>query len=120
MQAFRIFGRTYIIMKRNDKILIGIVLLAAVILGIGYTVFQKTGNYVIVQVDNEVYGTYSLAEDQKIVIGETNVLEIRDGQAFMIHADCPDQLCVNMKPIHESFELIVCLPNKVTVEVREK
>ena len=107
-------------MKKNDKLLIVLVLIAALLLGIWYMVFQKSGNYAAVEVNSEEYGTYPLNRDQVIEIGDTNILEIRDGEAFMIHADCPDQLCVNMKPISESFELIVCLPNKVTVEVREK
>ena len=107
-------------MKKNDKILIIMILIASVLLGGWYLAFREEGHYVVVEMNSEEYGVYPLDQDQVVQIGDTNILEIRDGQAFMIHADCPDQLCVNMKPISESFELIVCLPNKVTVEVREK
>ena len=38
----------------------------------------------------------------------------------MIEADCPDQLCVHQKAISKDRETIVCLPNKVVVEVKSK
>ena len=47
----------------------------------------------------------------------TNVLTIRDGRADMTEADCPDKLCVHQKAISKNHEMIVCLPNKVVVEV---
>ena len=35
----------------------------------------------------------------------------------MIDADCPDQLCVKQKKISLKNETIVCLPNKVVIEI---
>ena len=68
-----------------------------------------------------VYGTYALGEEQEIPIVQdgvtTNVLTIRDGRADMTEADCPDKLCVHQKAISKNHEMIVCLPNKVVVEV---
>ena len=37
----------------------------------------------------------------------------------MISADCPDKLCVNQHAISSNGETIVCLPNKVVVEVED-
>ncbi|KAI4447103.1 hypothetical protein C823_001622 [Eubacterium plexicaudatum ASF492] len=37
----------------------------------------------------------------------------------MIWADCPDQLCVHQKAISGQGETIVCLPNKIVVEIAE-
>ena len=48
--------------------------------------------------------------------GRNDVIE--DGKAKMISADCPDQLCVHQSSIAKSKETIVCLPNKVVVEVQ--
>lgn len=107
-------------MNKNDKILITLVLVIAAVFGIWTYIRQETGHYVVVEVDGTEYGTYNLNKDQIIEIGESNTLEIKDGRASMISADCPDQLCVHMKPVSQSHELIVCLPNKVTVEVFEK
>ena len=46
-----------------------------------------------ITVDGKEYGTYSLEKDQTIKINDTNVCEIKDGQARMISAQCPDHLC---------------------------
>ena len=49
----------------------------------------------------------------------TNTLVIENGKADMISADCPDKLCVNQHAISSNGETIVCLPNKVVVEVED-
>ena len=36
----------------------------------------------------------------------------------MIDATCPDHICVNQKEISKTGETIVCLPNKVIVEIK--
>jgi hypothetical protein len=35
----------------------------------------------------------------------------------MIHADCPDQICVYSRDIGAEGGIIVCLPNKVILEI---
>ena len=42
---------------------------------------------------------------------------IKNGKAKMTDADCPDQLCVHQKAASKNHESIICLPNKVVVEV---
>lgn len=108
------------IMKKNDWILAGGVLVIACLMGILIYWSQSKGHYVVVTVNGEEYGHYDLDEDQTVDINETNRLEIKDGKASMIYADCPDKLCVHMVPISRSHEMIVCMPNKVTVEAFEK
>ena len=49
--------------------------------------------------------------------GGTNILTIKNGKAKMTDADCPDQLCVHQKAASKNHESIICLPNKVVVEV---
>ena len=38
----------------------------------------------------------------------------------MISADCPDHLCVKQGKISADGEMIVCLPNKVTVQISDE
>ncbi len=79
------------------------------------------GAKVIVTVDGEPYGEYSLGQEQEVPIQidgvTTNVLMIRDQEADMTWADCPDRLCVRQKAISGENETIVCLPNRVVVQV---
>ena len=98
---------------------------AALVILVVFVIFRQfsggSGSTVTVTVGGEVYGTYSLDEDQEIDIKingtVTNVLVIRDHQADMTEADCPDQLCVRQKAISKDHETIVCLPNQVVAEV---
>lgn len=111
---------------KKDLILIAAILAAALIIFFVFRVMnQDTGAQVKVTVDGEVYGTYDLnppdGQAQKIEIKidgiVTNILVIEDGKADVTEADCPDKLCVNQKAISSTGETIVCLPNKVVVEV---
>ena len=114
----------------KKEILLLLIIFAAAV--IGYFVFQKLqstpGAQVKVTVDGTVYGTYDLhttgEKAKKIQIKNaegtvTNTLVIENGKADMISADCPDKLCVNQHAISSNGETIVCLPNKVVVEVED-
>lgn len=106
-------------MKKNDIVLIIIVLvIAASVFLIHNFVGAKSAGVVTVKVDGELKGTYSLLENQEIEINDgSNILIIIDGEADMTEADCPDKLCVKQKSISKNNENIICLPNKVIVEV---
>ncbi|MDD6215699.1 MAG: NusG domain II-containing protein [Roseburia sp.] len=109
-------------LKKNDIIFLAVVI---VILAVVYVLFSfggtKKGESVEILIDGASYGIYSLQEEQTIPIKisnkTTNVLEIKDGKADMVEADCPDKLCVHQKAISKDKETIVCLPNKVVVQV---
>ena len=66
------------------------------------------------------YGIYALDEDQEIVIHQeahTNVVSIREGTVRMDSSDCRNQICVDTGVISRTGETIVCLPNRVVVEI---
>ena len=50
-------------------------------------------------------------------VGEC-ILIIKDGEVYMQEADCPNQICVHHSPISHKGETIVCLPNRVIIEIR--
>ena len=105
-------------MKKNDWILVAaIFVLAGVVFFIYTSLGKQTAGIVKVTVDGELFGTYSLEKEQEIKIKDTNYLMIKDGQADMMEADCPDQVCVEHISISKNKETIVCLPNKVIVEI---
>lgn len=108
--------------KKSDMVLLAcifLVLLACVVLFQFF--WRQAGGRVTVTVDGEVYGTYSLDDDRTVEIKAdgkvTNVLEIHSGSADIVSADCPDKLCVRQRAVSRRRETIVCLPNKVVVEV---
>lgn len=109
-------------LKKKDWILILIVICVAAFAYLSHQLLRDTGaGNVIVKVNGEITGIYDLSEDQEISIHDgSNILAIRNGKADMKKADCPDQLCVHQKAISASGENIICLPNKVVVEVKSR
>lgn len=110
--------------RKNDIILIAVLLIAAGMAYAGIHIYQKnhTKNAVaVVTVDGEEYGRYPLSEDMTETVrfedGSYNSFEIRDGYVSMTEASCPDQICVNHSRIHQNKETIVCLPDKVVITV---
>lgn len=107
---------------RNDIIFIVILTAAAVGFAAWFYLRQgEKGAEVLIMVDGDVYGTYPLETDQEVPImidGKmANLLVIKDGAADVTEADCPDKLCVHQRAISKSNETIVCLPNKVVVQI---
>ena len=106
---------------RNDCIFVGLLALFCIAVCVWvYKGGAVAGSYVTITVDGKEYGTYSLLEEQTITVGEgehMNVIEIKDGKAYMTSASCPDQLCVNQSEIEFDKQSIICLPNKVVVTV---
>ena len=109
--------------KRQDMILIAVILAAAVLLFLGTKIMHKSPAEVIeISVDGKVIETLDLAKDQELTIdgvsGGTNHLIIKDGEAWVSEATCPDRLCVHQGKIHLDGEIIVCLPNKMTAQIK--
>lgn len=108
-------------LNRNDKILIG-VLLAISIFSFGIKVwFAEAGTEAFIMVNGATYGTYALNKNQKIKIHSSkdkeNVIVIKEGQVYMESASCKDLICVHQRKIKKIGETIICLPNKVMIEV---
>lgn len=108
-------------MKKNDFILIGIILVLAAAGLLYMNLSQKTGDMVVVTVDGKIYKELPLSKDTTLEIegiNGTNLLKIENGYADIIEASCKDSICVHAKKINHNEETIVCLPNKVIVKVQ--
>ena len=109
-------------MKKWDFIIvIALVLIAGIWFFIYQFCFSTPGAYAVVYQSGNEIGRYSLKEDIKVEIsGEwkgINILEIKDGFADIIDADCKDELCVHQKKISKNGETLVCLPHKMLVKI---
>lgn len=105
----------------REFILLGTLLCLAGLLFLLSVLTAGTGDEVVITVGQREHGRYTLGEDRIIEIiqdNHRNVVEIVGGQAHMQSADCPDKLCVKQGFIHSDLYTIVCLPNRVVVEVR--
>lgn len=107
---------------KHDVIFLSAVILTAFFIWFGYGMINKgKANMVIVSQDGEVVSRYPLSEEKIAIITygehEYNLLHISDGSVHIMEADCPDQICVDHKPISQKGESIICLPHKLAVQI---
>ena len=108
---------------KNDLVLIAAILGVVLLAGLALLLFQSEGDTATVLLDGEIYAEYSLLEDREVEIQNGdgyNLLVIEGGKAFVKSASCPDGICVAHRPIEHNGESIVCLPNKMVVEIHTK
>ncbi len=49
-----------------------------------------------------------------------NTLEFTEDGVKIVAADCPDKICMHMPAINLSGDMLVCLPHKLIVEVKDQ
>jgi hypothetical protein len=112
-------------MKKNDFIIIGIVLLLGIVgyLVMGFIQNQSSGDtWVIIRHDGNVIEEIPFdSETEETFIyndgDETNTVVISNGVVTVTEANCRDQICVKTQSISKNGEIIVCLPHQLTVEI---
>lgn len=105
-------------MKKNDYKLMAIIVGIAAFLFLVIALKDNGKENVIeVKIDGVVKGEYTLSKDRELNLNGTNHLVIKDGEADITEADCPDKVCVKQKPISKEGESLVCLPNKIIITV---
>lgn len=102
---------------RND--LIVLVILFLIIEGLFFFKSRKQGQLIEITKDNQIYGYYSLNEDQIIKIDQENTIQIKNQKVKMIQATCPDHLCIKQGTIDKKGSTIVCLPHHLIIEIKE-
>ena len=112
--------------KRNDLILVGVIVGVLLAFGAGLLLFRTEGDRVVVSVTGEQYGSYPLAKNAVIDIvtgkdGEQiNRLVIKDGKAYVEYSNCDaihGEACTKKKPIMYDGESIICRPHMVVIEI---
>ena len=108
-------------MKKKDFILIFIILLIVVVsFGINHFTNAKSGKQIEIYVDNELYKTYDIDDEDEIKIESEegyNVVKIHNHGAQITEASCQDKVCIHECFITKPSESIVCLPNKVHIKI---
>ena len=113
-------------MTKGDKVLILFVVISTFIFFgfIKKQTFSNENKFASIQVDGRE--VKKIIFDPKI-IGKTiaikseygyNLLEIGDGKIRVIEADCRDKIDVKQGYISKIGETIVCLPNKMLIEIK--
>ena len=76
---------------------------------------------VVVSIDGKKEAEYPLNKDGTYLIyGShlgTNKLVIKDSEAYIEEASCPDKQCMKQGKISKAGEMLVCLPNRVVIKI---
>ena len=106
--------------KKRDIILAFVMILLGIVCCGVIRLGQKKGSQVIIYEDQKEIGRYDLNTDTTKEIQTAkgmNILEIKNGMAYVTEADCPDQVCIRMGKISKTGETIVCMPHKLVIQV---
>ena len=113
-------------LTKGDKILVIVLIIFSFLFAYYMATVNKNleKKYVSIQINGEEIYTIEISKE---IIGEPyvletefgrNVLQFGDGEVKIIEASCPDQLCVKQGKIGQVGQLIVCLPNRLVVEIK--
>lgn len=105
------------VLKKGDFVIIGAVAAAFILSILLLVSFSKQGSHVIVKQDKKIVYNKSINVNNIVDTG-TNTVVIKDGVVYISEASCKNQICVNTGKISKKGESIVCLPNKVIVEIK--
>lgn len=101
--------------KKRDIIIYFFIFLSA--FSAFFAVIKKeSGKSAVVSQNNKIVIKADLSEDREIKL-EHNTIVIKNDEVFMLCADCPDKVCVKKGKISKKGESIICLPNRVAVEI---
>jgi hypothetical protein len=114
-------------MKKLDYIII-IALILVSLLSSGIILYSSAkakyqSQYIEIQVDGDIYKKIPFKSsteetiDLKTELGE-NIIRISKGYVQILDADCPDKVCVKDGSISKPGQSLVCLPNRVVVEIK--
>lgn len=82
-----------------------------------YAMIYQDGNLLYSINLNDVESPYEIT-----ITGDDdayNTILVENGKISMSKASCPDKICVNTGSVTSSFLPIVCLPNKVVIQIKE-
>ena len=107
--------------RKADIFLAVILIILGLIVSYVFASGNGSGDTVRITAGGELYASYPLSEDRTVEISNDdhiNKITIKDGTVSMVYSDCANQDCVLHSAISRTSESIVCLPNKVVVEIQ--
>lgn len=116
--------------KKNLAVLAAMVLLIAAAAAAAFLMPKTVADedMVVISVDGKEYTRVPLSNPRTVTVkqkdGKVNVIEVSDHGAIMHSSSCDNQLCVQMGEVtvdnwefRPNQQFIICLPNRVSVEL---
>lgn len=106
-----------------EILIICIIVILSVFLFLLFKILGHDGKTAVITIDSEVINTINLETEKDMILklkGHENIIiEVKDGKIRVLSSDCPDKICVKRGFISKAGESIICLPNKLIIEIRD-
>lgn len=115
-------------MTKWDKYLIILITIVSIssIFYIKNIATNQGDKYILVEVNGKEYKKITINDNDKLKHLDINTkygynkLEIEKGKVRVIEANCKDKLDIKQGFIRDTGELIVCLPNRLVIEIKSE
>lgn len=109
--------------NKHDLLLIIIIVLVSGIFILINKLNSKDGNIAKVYYDSKLIKTIDLSKNKEYTFkgynGEVKI-KVKDKKIKVIEEKSPKHLCSKQGYISKSYETIVCLPNKIVIEIDDQ
>ncbi len=112
-------------MTKSDRILVASVVIVAAVSAayFGFVRSRTVPVVVVVTTERGEAARENLGGEQRTItvtgpVGKS-IVEFQDSRVHMLWSDCPDKICIKMGWISQPGQIVVCMPNKVVISVRE-
>ena len=107
-------------LKKNDIILIIVVLIIGIAAGLYILLNKKPGGKAVLKYGNNQSMDIDLSKDREINLESNGIeihLDIKDGAIAFIQSECPDHICERFGYIKNIGESAICLPAQASVTI---
>lgn len=107
-------------MNKNDIKLVFFLCFVCIIFIFFFEFFSKKGKSALVYYDGNLIKTIDLSSNSNYVVEGFNgsvFIDVKDGMIRVNSENSPYHLCSKQGYIGESYDSIVCLPNKIVINI---
>lgn len=106
--------------KPYEILAVSAILISAIFSFVFIKYFQSMGKFAVITVNSEIVKEINLKTTDKQIFQIKNItIEIKDNKIRVLTSDCPDKICMHKGYISNTGESIVCMPNKLIIEIKE-
>ena len=106
--------------KSDIKLIVSSLLIILIILGIRFIFRNKNNKVAIVYYENKIVSKIDLAINNEYTVDGYNgivYMEVKDNKIRVKEEVSPKHICSYQGFISETYETIVCLPNKIIIKI---
>lgn len=115
-------------LKKLDIIIVAVLLVLSIMPSVYLMLFKSNNesSNIVIKIDGELTKSIPLKNENESNIHEFNFnsnigyIEVKNGRVRMLEMDkevCPEGICSDTGWIENSYESIVCLPNRIIVTI---